>query len=213
MDLFGIPGDLVGLILGWLLGLFTPIIAGRFQRERDRRELVAAIRAELGELRITMAMVAHEFQERLGPLDDEFLDWLIVALTEYPGGDPELPKYVSALQAFRALPLSARPRRPRVASEATLLQQYRLPFLEANLTRLGICSIPFQQGVINVKRTLDNFNGDTTSMLGYFEKTFDSSIGPNYKVVQANLDRAYPKALRTAKHLVDQVGRLLANGT
>jgi hypothetical protein len=206
-----LPGELVTLIIGWLLGLFSPIIAGRFQRARDVRELMAAISGELGELRLTMAILAEDMHSRSQMPDDSFLNWLIATVKAYNGSDPDAASYLAIVESARALPADKRLRKAQGPGRAAPLKQYQLPLLAANFPRFSTCPIDFQRRVGNIKRTLDNYNADVEFLRAQFDKTFDGSLSPiNYNIVQATLDEGYQKVSRTARYIADQIGEVLS---
>lgn len=211
LDLFGLPGELVGIILGWALGALSPLLLWYMVRARERSELIDAIKGELTELRVTFAMDAHTLKERTGRLDDTFLHWLIKALEESPGVDPQVRTYAQALHLLLSQPEGARASQP---ATQILMKPHRLVLVDANLSRLGICPLPFQQRIVNVARLVANWNEDARFLETQFERTFDTSLGPiNRQIVQANIDRAYAKALRSSTELVDELGQVLHSTT
>ena len=76
------------LVLGWVLGLFSPLIVSGIERRRDRRIIGSAIRSELSELRFRLMSVAHLIAIRTGTADREFLRWAEPIAQQYEGVHP-----------------------------------------------------------------------------------------------------------------------------
>lgn len=204
MEVFGIPGEVVGIILGWALGVLSPILAWQVIRQRERAELHEALKAELTELRVTFAMEAHGLQERVAVLDDEFLTWELTTIQQTPGVEPKVQGYADGIQAMLEQPVAAR---TRPSGSVLLRKAHRLMLLEANISRLGMFPLPFQQRVLNILSQLSFWNDDVRVLESQIDKTFNSSMSTiNHQIVQANVERNYQKALRSARAIADDIG-------
>ena len=73
------------LLLGWLLGLLSPLIVERVRNTQRRREVSAAILTELQDLKAYMAVTAHTIASHYGILDRELLTWVVSKTTDYTG--------------------------------------------------------------------------------------------------------------------------------
>lgn len=207
LDLLGLPGEWVGIILGWALGVLTPGLTWRTLRVRKSNELKAALNAEMSEARVTFVMEAHELEERKGPLSDQFLDWEIASLNETPGVDSKVAQYVAGLVKLRAMPPTQRPG-PR--SPDGLIKPHPLLLAEANLTRLGMLPLAFQQRLTNVLQRVRYWNDDARLLEHHFDKTFDPSIsGANRQILEANIKSLRAKLVRMARTLADDIGAAL----
>ncbi len=149
MDVFGFPGELVALLLGWLLGLLSLPIGDAIRRWRARGELATAIKAELAELRYTMALLADTMKSTTGQRDAGFLAWLEQTVAAYDGVDPEQPKFLAALRTLRSQLAGAAPPSQSSTTSGLSLKTYELPFLSSQVHKLNICSIAFQQRVVS----------------------------------------------------------------
>jgi hypothetical protein len=73
------------VLFGWLLGLLAPAIQDRIRQKYRAGELGNAIKGELSELKIKMALVSYLMWHHLGPLTDDQLGWLESILRGYHG--------------------------------------------------------------------------------------------------------------------------------
>ncbi len=209
MDVFGFPGELVALLLGWLLGLLSLPIGDAIRRWRERGELATAIKAELAELRYTMALVADTMKSTTGQRDAGFLAWLEQTVAAYKGVDPEQPKFLTALRTLRSQLAGAAPPSQSSTTSGVNLKTYELPFLSSQVHKLDICSIAFQQRVLQIKTQLDLFNSETTFLMRQFDLTFDPSLdAANRVAVRANLQSGYAKLGRSGMHIADLIAAL-----
>ena len=87
------------LVLGWILGLFSPLILDAIKARRERRELAVAIRAEAQDLQYRLACVSFLLAQYCGDVSRDYLLWLRPKLTNYKGNEPVEPgsKFVEAL--------------------------------------------------------------------------------------------------------------------
>jgi hypothetical protein len=209
MSIFGLPGELVSLALGWLLGLLSLPIGDAIRRRYERRQLIAALKAELVELRYTMALVADNMRSTTGTRDDAFLGWLESTVVAYTGADPEQPKFLAALRLLKKQLAGATPPKRTAATSGLNLKTYDLPFLDSQVHRLSICPMAFQQQVLQIKAQLDLFNSETDFLMRQFELTFNPSLDAgNRSIVQTNLQSGYARLGRSAINIADLVARL-----
>lgn len=163
MDFLGIPVAFVALLVGWLLGLISPSLTSYFQQARDRKQLTSAILGELAELEARMAMLAALHKSYHG-LDNAFIEWVLQILTRYTGADPVVQRFAQAIWPLLSVPEEQRKLEIMGFPELRLSRRYLLPLTDANMTRLGICSLHFQQGVSRVKVALEDYNASIESL-------------------------------------------------
>lgn len=211
MEIFGLPSELVALILGWLFGLLSLPISDSIRRGYERKTLAKAIKSELVELRYTIALVADNMKSATGTQDDTFLDWLEATVASYTGSDAEQPGFLAAVRQLRIKLAGAIPPKRPSSGSGLHLKVYDLPFLASQVQRLSIFSIEFQQQVLQVKAQLDLFNADMTFLMRQYELTFNPSLdATNRAIIQANLQSGYAKGGRSAIHIADLIGRVEA---
>ena len=201
--------SILSLILGWLIGIFSPGIVERIRRERRRRDLVRSILSELTSLQYMMAIVAYRLRSKLATVTDEFLDWLAPIVAHYDG--PEKPKGQEERVA-KVREISQQQRREvdlYIESEGRglTLKQYSLPFLQSVSNELPICSLDFQRRVLHVKGRLDVFNQHVSFLQAQYMKTFEVT-GKNYEAVTTNLSEGYSQLAEIAKGIANAIAEI-----
>ncbi len=206
-------GNLLHLLLGWLLGLTTLGIAEWVRRGYRKRELLASVTGELADLQYVIAIVASILRTHLADETDEFLDWLIPIIREYDGPSKD-PRMAEGLLKMRGYPEEKRReahlarRHPDAAVE---LMKYDLPFLTAQSAELSICPLDFQRGVSWIKCQLDYFNQRVDFLRSNYEKTFDTTIvDDNRVVIKTNLTNGYKDLARRAESIAKRIGDMRA---
>ena len=202
------------LILGWLLGVLSPLISQRIQRGYRRDELVDALVAEARGIQFRMALLAWRLRQYLLTVDGEFVRWLLPILEGYDGPDRD-PKAIKAFQLLRersdeeiktgdqAL------RRPGVSPHLVPLTA---PFLSSQIAAISICSLDFQRQLLDLSNQLALYNEEVRTQMDTLDKTFNPGIvGPNREAVFANLERGYEKLARRAEGIARQIADLETN--
>lgn len=205
--------NLLHLLLGWLLGLITLGITERIRRRYRKRELMGSVMGELADLQYVMASAASVFRRHLAEESDKFLDWLIPIIREYDGPS-KIPRMGDTLLKIRKYPEEQR-RAYRLATRqqdvGVGLMKYDLPFLTAQSAELSICPLDFQRGVSWVKSQLDYFNQLVDYLRSQYEKTFDTAIvGNNRVVIETNLTKGYKTLASRAESIANAIGDMRA---
>jgi hypothetical protein len=193
------------LLLGWLLGLLSPILAERIQKPYKRKELIKSLLSEFNDLQFKMALAAYRLRSHLATVDHKFLAKLEPIFDHYDGPDKD-PQATESFKKLKDLPedqlrdLHVKTRRP---GRGIHLAKQSLPFLSSQVHALSICPIDFQQTILMLKAQLDYFNDEVDVITSYFNKTFDPSItGENRVAVLANLEEGYGKLAQRAENIV-----------
>ena len=83
--------QLLYILFGWLLGLFSPTIVNAVSARHRRKKFLEALSAELVDVQIRLLVTGFQLGIKYESLDREYLVWLRSALSKYKG-DEELGK-------------------------------------------------------------------------------------------------------------------------
>jgi hypothetical protein len=199
------------LVLGWLLGLLSPVIVDWFTKKRRMAELQRALLVELGELKFSLARTTLAVVGAIAAWDREYLTWLKAAFESYRGARDEDRKLllatVTGLLELDDQQLAAAGRSMGVPVSPAL-QKHHLPYLQSRLDYLAalgpdaqrqLLAIPAQIGVIN--ELLD----DIRFCLG---KSFDSLPPSTRQAIDASLQNSYRAVLHASRTAVDLINKL-----
>lgn len=201
------------LIIGWVLGVFSPLVVDGVQKRIRARRFERTFRAELAELQIKMAMVAQTLYSHLCIFDRSFLVWLTDIVDRHEGPE-RLPQMVDSLKNLLTRPdqeILAVYKAKRTESKCRQLSTYSLPFFSAQVQLLSECPIDFQKRVIQIQTQLDQYNSDAEKVDELIKMSFDTSIvGENRKAIEGNLEDAYQRSARRAERIAKLIGDLPA---
>ncbi|MGP8244530.1 MAG: hypothetical protein ACLQVN_08430 [Bryobacteraceae bacterium] len=198
------------LLLGWLLGAFTPLLADTIRRPYRRRDLMRAVIDEMLGLQYTMAMVAHRIRARYAEVSDGFLDDLLPIVEGYRGPDRSedlargLAESRGLSEAQRATVDPAR-RKPDVGIS---LAQYATPLFATQIADLAICGVDFQRAVLHIRKQLGLFNDLVPYTRWLMDKTFGKPSPEDREALVTNQEAAYRDAGRRAEIIMRAISEL-----
>ena len=199
------------LLFGWSMGLFSPIIVDRIHRRYRRRELMQAVVDELSGLQFIMALVAWKHRVRNAEVTDDFLDRIVLPCAESYAGPDRDQGWIETLRRSRAMPENARKalhQSMRMPNQGMFLKQYGLPLILSQLTDLAICPLHFQRAVLHIRYNLDLFNQSVPLLQSLLERTFTELSSESRAEIEENLENGYRETGDRAELLVNAIARL-----
>jgi hypothetical protein len=198
------------IVLGWLLGLLTPMIAERIRRPYRRRDLMKSVVHEMLDLQYVMAFIAYRVRVKKGTVSNAFLDEILPIVESYdgPSADKEL---VNRVKTVRDVPEEQRSRAFRAVNRpdgAIGLRQYGLPLLTTQVVELVICGTEFQRAVLQIRQHLDLFNQIGLYAQSQFDKTFSAISAENREILIRNQEEAYSDAGTRGEIIMRAIGKL-----
>lgn len=182
-----------GLVGGWVLGLFSPIIAERIRKRSRARDLRQSIRAELHETLIKLILIANHIRTRSGNQPDSWIDWALPILRGYTGPE-DIQKTISALEAYSSVPETERRQLPNALSPEAVsgMMHKRMPltFLETLGSEMCIMPLPDQVNINRIRWHVHLVNEHIDYLNGLFMKTFGASEH-DVNVLRRNLSAGY----------------------
>ena len=206
--------NIVFLILGWLLGILSPLIVDRVRRHYQINEVKQGIITELKETKFRLVATAYLLAARLGMFDRDLLMWFSNALQEYQGSEPkeETVKAVQNLLKLDDKQLSAHSHAVKFKPGGALsLKSHSLPFLDANISLLSLYPVDFQHRILEIRAQIDLLNQEIEDCRFFYGKTFDSGLSEeNYKVVVDNTRMKYQLIESAARRIADKISNLVS---
>ncbi len=201
----------LSVLLGWIMGLFSPLIVDELRKGRNRIEIESAIRRELEELRLKLLGLIYLTRMRLGTFDKDLLNWMLPIAKKYKGAHVSLP-FSKGLEVMSTL--NDGKFKAYVAAESSSpaglsMKKYSVPYLESKMDQLGLFPEKFQSGLLSIKMHLELINQEIDTARFYMEKTFDASMdADNQEIIKANLRGRYQFAADGAKTTVNLINNL-----
>jgi hypothetical protein len=209
------------LLIGWVLGLFSPIFVDWIRRPQTRKDLKKAFFAELNELRLRLVYASHLFTIRSGVYDREFITWVQSHIKECTETELSVihPKLKEMSDRFEKVleaedeEIAQLGKAIKSQSEGTGLapKKYALPLITANIASLTLFKSEFQVMIFEIISRTDTLNQEIENAQFYFENTFNTNLEEeNQKIVRDNLDQCYRNIARQTQLLADNIKRVMS---
>jgi len=205
--------SLLGVIVGWLLGIGSHFIIDDVKRRREERQLRATLRTEFGELQYRMAVVVITVEMKLGTTNRASIELIrpIVAAYEGMNRSEEVLKFIDSTLNATDKDIIAMNKLSKLQSGVGIsLQKYSIPMFEA---KLGLLSLfehnpQLQSQLLEVRLGLNMFN-DLVDRARYFlELTFSNTSPTNHPRAVEGQDASCKLAVERAKILIRQIGKI-----
>jgi hypothetical protein len=210
----GIVG-LLGVLLGWLLGLLGQHPMELIRNAYRRKEIRNALETELCDIRVRLALTAAESRFRRGDCDAAFLRWLQPIMANYTGFYAD-PKFLSTLkemtdcgdEKIKAVVAAG----PWAKGDTGFgVKKFRAPFLASKVEQLTLFSPAFQQKALEIATRLEIINEEAEAAWFYLTKTFDPGLDEaNHQKLRANAKAAYQRIGEISKHAAEMISQLFA---
>ncbi len=202
------------LLLGWLLGLLSPIIHDRIKRLSAKKELKEGIFNELKEIKSRMTMTVGLISTRSGTFDRELFNWVSNHLDEYEGMfSTEMLERFKNISKLNDKDLTAiwEMIKLQKAGSALSLKPYRAPFMDSRIGSLSFLDVEDQKKITEIRARITLLNDDIEQLRFYYEKTFTPGLTEeNYKIILDNQKHLYQTVGVYLRDIVDLISHLIS---
>lgn len=202
------------LILGWLMGLLSPIVVDGIKKRRQVKQIIMGIQIELSEVRIKLAATAGQLAFRFGGFDRPFLIWLKSVIKSYNGlhVDKNAEKNIEKLLKNSDEEIEHLSQSIKAPPQTSIdIRRYKIPFLDFHITQLAILDKSLQRLLMETKCYIDNLNEQIDSTKFFYKKTFDSSLSiENRNIIETNRHNTYIEIMKLAKRTIEIIDKLLS---
>ncbi|MBV8203151.1 MAG: hypothetical protein JOZ15_21255 [Acidobacteria bacterium] len=199
------------LVVGWILGLLSPVVAELFTKKRQLAELKRGLAVELGELRFGLATTSLAVAGSIGAWDREYLTWLKAVLDSYRGARDEdrrpLQTTVTGLLELDDQQLTAAGKAVG-APISPALRKHHLPYLESRLDYVATLGPDAQRQLLEIQAQVGVINELLDDIRFCLGKSFDSLPPSTRQAIDASLQNSYRAVLHSSRQAADLVGTL-----
>ena len=201
------------VILGWALGLATPLFFDWRKERRKRIEIQRAIAVELGEVAYRLLLLVFETESNFGNLDRKLLEWMHPLIQKYEGLNPREPvlAYVNELLKQSAADLAQWAAREREASPP----HFNYPRIEAAytttaaMTHANSFEPDYARRVLDILSHLRMLNYMHDHVIFYERLTFTPGLTEeNYKEAIKGKHTAQTEMSKRSRIIVDKITAL-----
>ena len=198
------------MILGWCLGILSPLIVDYIRKHRTKVDVKNAIVGELEELSFRLLMLVYDLSRHVGEFNRDTIEWLLPYVESYEGVHQD-NALLTALRKFRQLTDEQLLElgENNNALRAKSLKKYDTPFLDLKLDFISFYPSSTQKQLLEIRSQNKMLHEMIDESRDYFKMTFDSTIGKdNYSIVTKNLDGIYRSIFDRAKIIVKYIKSL-----
>lgn len=205
---------LLFLILGWLLGILSPLILNKIKKKYHKEDLKQAIFSELKEIRTHLVILVFLLSEKNGTFCKKLLSWIVPYLEE----DKENLLTQNMLPNIEKLEKRGEDELLEAAEYIKLIQsnqdltlrQFNTHFIDTAISEITVLKLNFQRKLCEIKRDIDILNEEIAEIKWMSKQTFNSSISQiNYRIIQSNLKDAYINFEGMVRRTIKKIDNLL----
>jgi hypothetical protein len=209
--------DTLLIILGWLLGLLSPVIVTAIQSEREVKTLKKTIFVELEELRYRLVLVIYKIESKHGEIDKSFFQWAQSIILSYKGINAsksflEAVNKVSNFTEEQIINYVSQTRALETASGSGLeLKKQIFSLQDSDLNTISKFEVVLQNQLLDIKTRIGYLNEIVDDAKYYFRLSFQQDISDgNYKIANTNMINSYKSFSTQAKMVADLISDILA---
>lgn len=203
---------LLPIILGWFLGLLSPLVVEKIRAPKKRGDLLRTIRAELDELRYRLVFFAFKITSHLGTGDRTLFQWILVNLKKYNGisQDENIIDAVEKLSKNTDEELVVMSGRRKATKNISLgLKTFVIPYTESHLGEIDLLKLEQQRRIFEIRTRLHLINEEIHNANYFFRQTFSSNLTEeNKNILNVNANSSYNGILAQTRDLVEQINCL-----
>jgi len=200
------------VVLGWLLGMLSPIIVSRAKIKYKKNDLYSVLINELDEVQYRLVCTSYMLGARFGLFDRGFLGWCRNIYETYVGGEDK-DKLIRAVDSM--LNMSDEQMKEYIGIERRdlnkgfALKKTILTFSELNLTDIGVFSFRFQNILFELRARIINLNQEIERVEKLHFMTFDSSITvENHEIIKKDIQAKYSTIQDMMIMVVDKIDEI-----
>ena len=200
--------ELLILLLGWLLGILSPIIVDKIKQQRTNKEIKNAIINEMNDLEYRLMLFSFRILIQVGKVKQEFLRWAVSIMANYTGPyeNKEMYKIMKEKSDLDDAELS---RRFPAKKRGLRISKMEIPFTASKVDSLSDFSIDFQKLIFSILAQLKNLNEEITFSLNDFDKTFIPNISDEIlENILTNVSEGYNRMAGRAQTIANLIAQL-----
>lgn len=201
------------VVLGWTLGLFSPILAGIINKRLERKYIINVLSVELDEIKFKLLTLAYMLSHKTGNFNRKFLEWIHSSLKQYAGINSD-PLMLDEIE--RQLSLGEQ----EFAGVGSLwqdkdgtrlhLKKISTTLLDDHSVKLFVLDKVSLQLVSEIRTKFHLINEEIDQYRYYYNLTFSSNISENnYGIINKNMDDSYVNISAQSRLTVDLIAKLL----
>ena len=203
--------EIAFVVLGWVLGIFQPVLVEGQKKRRRLQELNTSILAELDELRYRLAYLSFKLAARLRQADREFFEWFLATTKDYSGRyrESKLDEGIEGLTELSNENLQVLLEPYQIPGRGIGFKHFRVAAMDATIHEIGGFPESYQRALFDFQRLLDALNEEIDEAMNYHHKTFEPGHSEfQEKAIQGNFEVACESILKDCTWLIETINKL-----
>ena len=196
------------VIFGWLLGLLANIITTYAKDKKKSKTIKSGIHNELIELQHRLVLSAFAYNLDHGKFDHDFLRWVREHCSSYKGinKNEQIEKTVDSFLVMPEKALQDFVIGQRDETKGKSVKYARIPFLESQLSNIGLFSSDKQTILLEILEHVKIYNETADEAKVYFSRTFDPDISDtNRQIVETSLNEKYMQLAHRSRIIAERI--------
>jgi hypothetical protein len=199
--------DVVSIMLGWLLGMLSPVIVSRITRHYKKNDLHEGILAEVNNVKTRVVFTAHLLCQAYGEYDRDFVRWCLENVDSKNG------KYTTVIDDYKIQLdytdeqfIAYRESKKLANSVGQSIKKFYLSFTDLHLTDISLFTNEFQLALFELRSRIELLNSEIDLSEKYFFMTFSSDLTEiNHALIQRDLIAKYIIIQGMTVRVVEQI--------
>lgn len=168
------------LILGWLLGLLSPLIINYIQDKQKAIKIKKSLLSEMEECQIIMANVAYLIESKYVAINHKLFDDLINIYENYNGINDYNDKLLR-LKKLKTTPKEELETMTEIQLYENMdkflsFKKYDLPYLRSKINDISLLDENVQSNLLQLNFKLNLFNSEVEESKFHYQLTFSSEV-------------------------------------
>ncbi len=207
--------EIIFLLIAWLLGLFSPLIADRIRRRFQKGELKQGLFNELKEISYRMVVTVSILARQYDRQNRELFKWVHKQCDEYSGTYPDKDEIKMIFDEFskysdEELSLMFKDIEDKLVGAGASFKKYSTPLLDSKIGTLTLFGVEFQTKIHEIRARIDLLNQEIDNVNYYFKGTFTITEPENFKRNSDNLKQGYRKVKNESYEIVNLINNLIS---
>jgi len=202
--------EILLIILGWLLGILSPILQDKIQQKRNTKKILAAIITELNDLEYRLMFLAFGLFTHIGKMNKDFLSWAASVKENYSGlfVNEEKNNEIVGLSALSDDAITHLfPDRSH--TKGLGMSKMMIPFTQSKVDSLTHFPTDLQKQILSILTQLTYLNDDIDFSMEAYDRMFDIGIDrENWQILRDNIIERYQAMGNRARQIADKIKQI-----
>lgn len=201
--------EILYIILGWLLGFFSPLISKKISEKYEKNNLKKIIFNDLRDLKKRLAPLSFRIFPKYGKLDEEKFEWLKKnSGIDFSEGVQKMSEKGIDLKII----LENLNKIGLQENTLTYFKKMHLFAIDSRLINLNLVDSLLMAKVLEIRFQVEAFNEDIDNFREHLKMTFQPGVtDANHEIISQELKNISLDIAKKSMYIVDKINIILEN--